>query len=119
MKLDKLARGVGAQVVTPNGGESVDIDRVYAGDRMSDLLSEVTDSTLLVTNLSHTMLMHLIELMDVPAICFLNGAEPEAAVLDAAKESGTTVMVSPDGMFETCGRLHAVLGLNAEGQATR
>ena len=118
MELDKLARAARAQVVTPNGGDAVDIDRVYASDRMSDLLNAVTDSTLLVTNLSHTVLMQVIELMDVPAICFLHGVAPDAAVLQAAKELGTAVMVSPDGMFETCGRLYAALGLlNAEGQA--
>ena len=109
MKLELLAQTIGAKVLT-DLASAPDIRRVYAGDRMSDLLNQVTDTTLLVTNLSNSAIVRIIELMDVPGVCLLNGVEPESAIVDAAQEHGAALMVSPFGMFETCGRLYQLLG---------
>jgi hypothetical protein len=111
MKVDELAKRIGAKLLTGPLPERAEIDRVYAGDRMSDLLNEVTDSTLLVTNLSNTGLMRFIELMDAPSVCLLNAVEPESAILEAARIHGAALMISPFGMFETCGRLYKALGI--------
>ena len=115
MKTDFLAERIGAKVLRGSASGPVEIQRVYAGDRMSDLLNQVSDTTLLVTNLSNSAIIRIVELMDVPGICLLNGVKPETGLLDAAEEHGTVLMVSPDGMFETCGRLYQVLGGNAQG----
>lgn len=109
MKIQNLADRIGAKMYAPPGGDTIDIDWVYAGDRMSDLLNQVSDSTLLVTNLSGTALMRFMELMDCKAICLLNQTAPQEAVIQAAKAQGTALLVSPDGLFETCGRLYRVL----------
>lgn len=109
MKTRILADRIGAKMIIGPGGEGIEIEWVYAGDRMSDLLNHVTDTTLLVTNLSHATLMRFIELMDVRAICLLNNAAPADVVLQAAKNHGAAILVSPDGLFETCGRLYRVL----------
>jgi len=109
MKLVTLAERIGAELIASGKADSVDIDRVYASDRMSDLLNGVTDTTLLVTNLSHVALIRPVELMDVPAICLLNGTQPDPALLSAASAHGTAILVSRYGMFETCGRLFQLL----------
>lgn len=109
MVLRKLAEKIGARIVVPGKLDAVDVEHVYAGDRMSDLLNAVDDSTLLVTHIANTGLERLIELMDVPGVCLLNAAEPEEEVLLTATRSGATVMVSPVGMFETCARLYQAL----------
>jgi len=109
MKLRSLAAGIGARILAPGQEGDIEIGTVYGGDRMSDLLHAVSDSTLLVTHVSNQGLVRLIELMDVPAVCLLDGAAPEQGVLDAAMACGTAVLVSPSGMFETCGRLYRIL----------
>ena len=109
MNVHELAQHIGAELLLPGRVQSVEIQRVYAGDRISDLLNHVSDNVLLVTNLSNTGLMRVIELMDVPAICLLNGVTPEESLVNAAREHGGALLVSPDGMFETCGRLYQVL----------
>ena len=113
MNIEELAERIGARLVIaparPAAVDGVGIDRVYAGDRMSDLLNEVTDTTLIVTNLSNSALVRLIELMDTRAVCLLNGNAPDDAILDAATAHGAALMVSPDGMFVTCGRLYEAL----------
>lgn len=117
MELNRLAEALDADLlVRPEGREPV-IGRVFASDRMSDLLDAVTDDTLLVTNLANVMLNRAMELMDVPAICLLNGVTPEKGLLDAARKHGTAVIVSPCPMYETCGRIYAALAGASMGRS--
>lgn len=106
MKLNELAEKIGAKVLNHGECASIEIDRVYAGDKMSDLLNEASDTTLLVTNLTNPQLVRIAEIMDVPGICLLNGITPEPELVNAAIKQGTTIIVSPYGMFETCKRLY-------------
>jgi hypothetical protein len=108
MRLDELAREIGAQVAAA-GRPAAEVDRVYAGDRISDLLDQATDRTLLVTNLVGAQLLRLAELMDVPGICLTRGHVPDGRMCQLADRHGTMLMVSPDDMFETCARIQAVL----------
>lgn len=110
MKLEELAVRIGARVHGSPNGARVSIDQVYAGDRISDLLAAAGEHTLLVTNLASSHLLRVAELMDIPGICLVNGQQPDEAMLAAAGEHGTQVLVSPYGLFETCGRLYKCLG---------
>jgi len=109
MNLEQLAKEIGAHVETPPSPERNEINTVYAGDRMSDLLAAATDHTLLVTHIANRGLLSLIELMDIPAVCLVNGAAPEESVVAAASETATGIIVSPWDLYETCGRLYMAL----------
>ncbi len=76
MGLDDLAHRIGATVLTP-GPEGAKITRIYAGDRVSDLLNEASSTTLLVTNLANLQMLRVAELMEVPGVCFVEGVEPD------------------------------------------
>jgi len=52
----------------------------------------------------------------VPAICLLSGALPPSELVEAAERQGTALLVSPVGMFETCGRLYPCLGNANRGE---
>lgn len=109
MRIDELARRVGAQVLVPGRNINIDLEQVYAGDRISDLLNAAGDHALLVTNLASTHLMRVAELMDIPGICLVNGQIPDKAMRQAAAEHGTLLMASPLGLFQTCGRIFQTL----------
>ena len=106
MKLTDLIRRIGAEVVTSGAMLDAEIKRIYAGDRISDLLSQGDTETLLVTNLTGVHIPRAAKLMDVPAVCLLNGISPEPALTTAAETNGMVLLVSPYDMFETCGRLY-------------
>jgi len=110
MKLEDLAENIGARIITPGRPGGTEVTRIYAGDRVSDLLNEASDKTLLVSNLASVQMMRVAELMDVPGICFVNGVEPEPEVVELAKTNGTLLLVSPAGVFETCGLIYNHLG---------
>lgn len=112
MRPEDLAGLIGARIVTPGTPGGTEITKIYAGDRVSDLLNEASDKTLLVTNLASVQMLRVAELMDVPGICFVNGVEPDDEVVALARETGTLLMVSPDGVFETCGRIYQHLSGN-------
>ena len=109
MKLEDLAHEIGARVITPGRAGGTEVAKIYAGDRVSDLLNEASDKTLLVSNLASVQLLRVAELMDVPGICFVNDVDPDADVIDLARQNGTLLLVSPSGVFETCGLIYQVL----------
>ena len=109
MKLEDLALHIGARVITPGRPGGTEIAKIYAGDRVSDLLNEASDRTLLVSNLASVQMLRVAELMDVPGICFVNGVDPDTDVVELARQNGTLLLVSPAGVFETCGLIYQVL----------
>lgn len=112
MNLPALIKTTGFHPLVPPRDSTVQINHVFAGDRMSDLLAAASDDTLLVTHLNNQGIIRLIELMEVPAICFLNGVRPSEEVLAAAREYGTCVLSSPKDMFYTCGILYQLIHPN-------
>ena len=116
MKLEQLAEHIGARVITPGEPGGTEVTRIYAGDRVSDLLNEASDKTLLVSNLASLQMLRVAELMDVPGICFVNGVEPEDDVVELARDNGTLLLVSPAGVFETCGLIYQYLAAEQREQ---
>jgi len=115
MKLDCLAERTGARIVVASRKVTVSLEQVYAGDRVSDLLNAAGDHVLLVTNLASEHLVRVAELMDIPAICLVGGQLPSEAMVRAAREHGTALLVSPVGLFETCGRIYVTLSDERRG----
>ena len=106
MRLADLIPSIEAEPLTAGRSDDAEIERVYAGDRISDLLNQGTRGTLLVTNLTGVQILRLAELMEVPALCLVGGVAPEPELVRSLRNHGTVLVVSPFGMFETCGRLY-------------
>ena len=109
MRLEDLAAKIGARIRCPGRGGGADLEQVYAGDRISDLLNAAGEHALLISNLASRQLLQVAELMDIPGICFVNGQEPDEPLTTTAEKHGTLLMVSPAGLFETCGRVYDCL----------
>ena len=110
MQAHELAERIGARVLTRAAAPSPLVGRVVAGDRMSDLIEAATANTLLVTHLDSLQLLRAAGLMDVPVLCYVGGLNPCPETLVAAEAQGMLVLVSPFGLYETCGRLYQLLG---------
>ncbi len=105
MKLGEIADRIGAQLVLPGVASGEEIRRIVASDRMSDLLAQAGEETLLVTRLANAHLGRIAGLMDAPAVCLVDGVSPEDELLCTAAALGTALLVSPTDLAETCRRL--------------
>ncbi len=103
LSLEQLAERIGARIIVPGTQGSTNVTKIYAGDRVSDLLHEASQKTLLVTKLANVQMVRVAELIDVPGICFVDDIDPSQEIIELARENGTLLMVSPLGIFETCG----------------
>jgi len=110
MELRELAARIGARMIGGNDRPIITIKRVYAGDRISDMLAQESEGTLVVTNLVGTPLLKAAELMDLPAICLVNGTTRAPDMEQAAERHGIVLLISPFDMFGTCGRLFLAMG---------
>lgn len=103
LSLEQLAERIGARIVVAGTQGGTNVTKIYAGDRVSDLLHEASQKTLLVTKLANLQMVRVAELIDVPGICFVDDIDPTQEILELAQDNGTLLMVSPLGIFETCG----------------
>jgi len=109
MRLDELAERIGARIFQDRKTNDREIRHVYGGDKISDLLNAASGDTLIVTNLDNSQLFRIAEIMDVQGICLLNNVTVREELLESAAKHGTTVLISPGGMFETCGKIYECL----------
>jgi len=110
MKPTEIASALNARVCCAGTFPECDVQHAYAGDRISDLIGHASPETLLVTNIANTQLIRVAELVGVGAICLVGGVEPSPELLSTAQATGTVVLVSPAGLFETCGLLYPLMG---------
>ena len=115
LSLEELSDRIGARIIVSGTQAKTNVTKIYAGDRVSDLLHEASQRTLLVTKLANLQMLRVAELIDVPGICFVDGADPSAEIVDLAQQNGTLLMVSPLGIFETCGLIFQNLSEKTHG----
>jgi hypothetical protein len=86
---------------------SVQVDCVFAGNSVGDLLAHGNDTTLLVSELANLHLLRLASLVDAPGICVLGPTAPEESVVRAANDSGRVLLLASGDLDETYRRLRA------------
>jgi len=113
MTLTELAERIGAKLLLPVQPHDIEIDKFYADDRISELIVNTCPRTLVVSDIINPHILRVAKLVDVRAICLLNGLIPESEMIDAAKEHETVLMISPLDKLATVKRLCQCLGLEA------
>lgn len=104
LDVQDIAEKIGGRLVAGSPGTRL-VDRVYAGDRMSDVLDQAAPGTMLVSHLASHHLLRVAELMDVPCVCLAGNATPVADLVRAAEQQGTALMVSGLEVGKICERL--------------
>ena len=103
----RLAAAAGLTLLTsPASGERL-LTGAYAADRMSDIISHADGDRLILTNLDGGQLLRAARLMEAPALCMVEGATVRPEILEEAEGAGVALLVSPYGLFETCGMVWA------------
>lgn len=107
MTLERVRDILEARVLT--GREDLDREVLSAcgSDLMSDVLAYVKHQAILLTGLVNPQVIRTAEMMDMQCIVFVRSKEPDATMLDMAKDRGIMVMTTSKPMYLSCGLLYS------------
>jgi len=106
MKLKEVKEILNARMLTQEVDLSVEVNSACGSDLMSDVLAFVKDQALLLTGLVNPQVVRTAEMMDIKAIVFVRGKEPEQEVIELANEKGMILMSTEYPLYLACGRLY-------------
>jgi len=84
------------------GYQAMKIEKVIAGDLMSDLLVSVETDIFLVTSLATEQTIRSADLIGATAIMLVNDKLPTPGMKKLAIECGITLLSTPLPMYEAC-----------------
>lgn len=110
MTLEEIAQILEATFHCGEDKRTMEIKSVCAGDLMSDLLAYSHAHALLLTGLANPQVIRTAEMLDLAAIIFINGKEPNAEMLKLAQHKCIPLLTTRHPLYTGCGLLYA-LGL--------
>ncbi|MGV8145699.1 MAG: DRTGG domain-containing protein [Alkaliphilus sp.] len=105
MKLKEIQKILEAKVLTGEKYLDNEIKTAFACDLMSDALTFKEDKTLLLTGLVNPHTIRTAEMMDIGAIVFVRGKNPDEATIKLAKEVDIVIMTTENILFTCSGIL--------------
>lgn len=106
MKLKEIMEIIDGKVLAGEELLDTEIRSAYGCDLMSDVLAFVEHQAMLITGLINPQVVRTAEMMDMKAIVFVRGKEPEEEVIELAKEAGIAVLSTSMPMYISCGKLY-------------
>ncbi len=117
MKLSKVKELLQANVYAGEDLlEEIEVREACGSDLMSDVLAFVKEQGLLLTGLQNSQVIRTAEMMDMQAVVFVRGKEPDAEMIRVAEAMDIVLLSTEYPMFQSCGILYQN-GLIAGGKA--
>ena len=113
MKISTIKELLNAEVLCGEALIENDVHSACGSDMMSDVLAYVKDQAVLLTGLVNSQVIRTAQMMDMVCIVFVRGKEPDALMIELAKERGIVLMSTSLRMFGACGQLYEA-GLKPE-----
>ena len=86
--------------------DSVEVERCFSADLMSDVLGRTYGNGILVTGITNPQAVRTADIADIRAVCIVRGKMPDADTVALAKQKGIPLFVTKLTMFEACGILY-------------
>jgi predicted transcriptional regulator len=86
--------------------ESVSVPYAYASDLMSDVIAFCYPGALLITSSACFETLETAQLMEIPAVLFVNGKQPPDMTVSQAVENDIPLLLTEKSMFYTVGLLY-------------
>jgi len=107
MLVKEVAEKLGLKILT--AGTDQEVLSGYVSDLLSDVIANAEEGCLWITVQRHLNVVAVAQLKKLAGIVLSSGIEPEAAVLDRAKQEGIFVLSAHDDSFNMAGRLYALI----------
>lgn len=105
MDIFEIAKLINGTVLYHDRSSESNVNKAFASDLMSDVLTVSTESLLLITGLVNLQTIRTAEMADISNILFVRGKKPTEDMLNLAKREGMNIILSDKSMFATCGIL--------------
>ncbi len=107
MKISTLKELLDADILCGEEFLDKDVHSACGSDMMSDVLAFVKDQAVLLTGLVNLQVIRTAEMMDMLCIVFVRSKRPTPEMVEAARESGITLLATGKRMYDACGTLYS------------
>jgi predicted transcriptional regulator len=107
MLVKEVAEKLGLKILTV--GREQEVLSGYVSDLLSDVIANAEEGCLWITMQRHLNVVAVAQLKKLAGIIVSHGIEPEASVLDRARQEGIFVLSAKADSFDTAGRLYALI----------
>jgi predicted peroxiredoxin len=111
MSIEEITKVLGGQIICADNSAGWNVERAFASDLMSDVLTLNTDSLMLVTGLANMQTIRTAEMAEIKIILFVRNKKPSEEMIQLAKQEGINLLFCNKSMFAACGELFK-LGLS-------
>lgn len=105
MNLDQLTELVNGEVIYDSAHQQK-FSHAFSSDLMSDVLRWHKENMILITGLATIQTIRTAEVSGIMCIVLARGKKVTDDMLELAKESDISIVVSPESMFEISGKLY-------------
>ncbi|MCL2028268.1 MAG: hypothetical protein FWG79_07250 [Bacteroidales bacterium] len=106
MTISEIQTVLNAKILCGEDKITQTIDRAFASDLMSDVLTLKSDDIMLLTGLCNIQTVRTMEMADLNTVIFVRGKKATEDMIDIAKENDMIVLQTECSMFRTCGILY-------------
>ena len=105
MKIKEIADLVCGSVITGKENQDKHVQKAFASDLMSDVLTVKTEDLLLLTGLVNIQSIRTAEMSDIGCIVFVRDKKVTDEMIRLASDNHITIIQSPCSMFRASGLL--------------
>ena len=106
MKLKEVRDILHAEVLCGEELLDTEVRSACGSDLMSDVLAFVKNQAMLLTGLVSPQVVRTAEMMDMNCVIFVRGKQPDAGILNLARDRDMVVLATKERMYNACGLLY-------------
>ena len=106
MTLNDIVQLLDTTIICGEEKLSCEINRAFAADLMSDVLTLNTDDMILITGLANPQVIRTAEMSDINFILFVRDKKVTPEMQELARENGMVLLQCKQSMFKACGELY-------------
>ena len=106
MRINEVVNIIEGKVVCGNSELDIDVNKGFASDLMSDVLTLDIDDVLLITGLANLQAIRTAEMSDISCIVFARNKKISEEMRKLAEESNIILIECAGSVFKTAGKLY-------------
>lgn len=106
MKIAEIVKLTEARVIAGNPDKTINIERAFSSDLMSDVLTLDDHQIVLITGLANVQLIRTVEMADIPVVLLSRNKSATDEMIQLAEENGIVLLGTPFSMFRASGILY-------------